>query len=80
MAAVELVDFVARSLVDDPDAVSVDVREEDGAQLIELHVAEDDMGKVIGRNGSVAKALRTLLKVVSAREGRAISLEIIQPE
>jgi predicted RNA-binding protein YlqC (UPF0109 family) len=80
MAAVELVDFVARSLVDDPDAVSVEVREEDGAQLIELHVAEDDMGKVIGRNGSVAKALRTLLKVVSAREGRAISLEIIQPE
>jgi predicted RNA-binding protein YlqC (UPF0109 family) len=80
MAAVELVDFVARSLVDDADAVSVDVREEDGAQLIELHVAEDDMGKVIGRNGSVAKALRTLLKVVSAREGRAISLEIIQPE
>ena len=69
MAAVELVDFVARSLVDDPDAVSVEVREEDGAQLIELHVAEDDMGKVIGRNGSVAKALRTLLKVVSAREG-----------
>jgi predicted RNA-binding protein YlqC (UPF0109 family) len=80
MAAVELVDFVARSLVDDPDAVSVDVREEDDMQLIELHVAEDDMGKVIGRNGSVAKALRTLLKVVSAREGRAISLEIIQPE
>jgi uncharacterized protein len=80
MAAVELVDFVARSLVDDPDAVSVAVRDEDGAQLIELHVAEDDMGKVIGRNGSVAKALRTLLKVVSAREGRAISLEIVQPE
>jgi predicted RNA-binding protein YlqC (UPF0109 family) len=80
MAAVELVDFVARSLVDDPDAVSVEVREEDGTQLIELHVAEDDMGKVIGRNGSVAKALRTLLKVVSAREGRAISLEIVQPE
>jgi predicted RNA-binding protein YlqC (UPF0109 family) len=80
MAAVELVDFVARSLVDDPEAVSVEVREEDGVQLIELHVAEDDMGKVIGRNGSVAKALRTLLKVVSAREGRAITLEIVQPE
>jgi predicted RNA-binding protein YlqC (UPF0109 family) len=50
----------------------------DGAtQVIELHVAEDDMGKVIGRNGSVAKALRTLLKVVSTREGRPISLEIV---
>jgi hypothetical protein len=80
VAAAALVDFVARSLVDDPDSVSVEVREEDGGQLIELHVAEDDMGKVIGRNGSVAKALRTLLKVVSAREGRAISLEIVQPE
>ncbi len=77
MAAVELVTFVARSLVDDPDAVSVEVHEEDGGQVIELTVAEDDMGKVIGRNGSVAKALRTLLKVVATREGQSISLEIV---
>ena len=77
MAAAELVDLVARSLVDDPDAVSVAVREEDGAQLIELHVAEDDMGKVIGRNGSVAKALRTLLKVTAARDGEPVQLEIV---
>ena len=63
--------------MDDPDAVRVEVHEEDGGQVIELTVAEDDMGKVIGRNGSVAKALRTLLKVVSARDGRAITLEII---
>jgi predicted RNA-binding protein YlqC (UPF0109 family) len=77
MAAVELVTYVARSLVDDPDAVSVEVHEEDGAQVIELSVAEDDMGKVIGRNGSVAKALRTLLKVVATREGQSISLEIV---
>ena len=77
MAAVELVTYVAKSLVDDPDAVSVEVHEEDGAQVIELSVAEDDMGKVIGRNGSVAKALRTLLKVVATREGQSISLEIV---
>jgi uncharacterized protein len=77
MAAVELVTFVAKSLVDDPDAVSVEVHDEDGGQVIELSVAEDDMGKVIGRNGSVAKALRTLLKVVATREGRPISLEIV---
>jgi hypothetical protein len=77
MAAVELVTFVAKSLVDDPDAVSVEVHEEDGGQVIELSVAEDDMGKVIGRNGSVAKALRTLLKVVATREGESISLEIV---
>jgi len=77
MAAVELVTYVAQSLVDDPDAVSVEVHDEDGGQVIELSVAEDDMGKVIGRNGSVAKALRTLLKVVATREGQSISLEIV---
>ncbi|HXG39622.1 MAG TPA: KH domain-containing protein [Candidatus Limnocylindrales bacterium] len=77
MGAVELVEYVARSLVDDPDAVRVEVIKERGQTTIELHVAEDDMGKVIGRNGSVAKALRTLLKVVAAREGEPIALEIV---
>jgi predicted RNA-binding protein YlqC (UPF0109 family) len=77
MAAVELVEYVAKSLVDQPDAVRVEVHEEDGGQVIELTVAEDDMGKVIGRNGSVAKALRTLLKVVAARDGQPVSLEIV---
>lgn len=77
MSASELVEFVAKALVDDPAAVSVDVQRDDSGTLIELHVAEEDMGKVIGRNGSVAKALRTLLKVVSTREGEPISLEIV---
>jgi hypothetical protein len=77
MSAIELVEFVAKSLVDEPDAVKVELVDEDGARVIELRVAEGDMGKVIGRNGSVAKALRTLLKVVAAREGESISLEII---
>jgi predicted RNA-binding protein YlqC (UPF0109 family) len=77
VSAPELVAYVAKALVDDPDAVSVEVQEDEGGQIIELHVAEDDMGKVIGRNGSVAKALRTLLKVVSTREGVPISLEIV---
>jgi predicted RNA-binding protein YlqC (UPF0109 family) len=76
MAAGELVEFVARSLVDDPDAVTVEVREGQEGTVIELRVAEDDMGKVIGRNGSVAKALRTLLKAMAARQGESISLEI----
>ncbi|MHB8459496.1 MAG: KH domain-containing protein, partial [Candidatus Limnocylindrales bacterium] len=59
MPAKELVEFVARSLVDDPAAVKVEeIRDAEGT-VLELHVAEDDMGKVIGRNGSVAKALRT---------------------
>ena len=77
MAAAELVEYVARSLVDDPEQVSVQIHDEPEGKVIELHVAEEDMGKVIGRNGSVAKALRTLLKVVSAREGEPISLEIV---
>jgi predicted RNA-binding protein YlqC (UPF0109 family) len=77
MAAKELVEYIAKSLVDDPAAVQVDVQEDQEGTVIELHVAEDDMGKVIGRNGSVAKAMRTLLKVMSAREGESISLEIV---
>ena len=77
MAAVELVEYVAKSLVDEPDAVSVSATQDGEGTVIELHVAEDDMGKVIGRNGSVAKALRTLLKVMAAREGEPISLEIV---
>ncbi len=77
MSAPDLVEFVARSLVDDPDAVSVEVHQEDGATVIELHVADDDMGKVIGRNGSVAKAMRTLLRVVATRQGEDVSLEIV---
>ena len=77
MAARELVEYIAKSLVDDPAAVQVDVQEDQEGTVIELHVAEDDMGKVIGRTGSVAKAMRTLLKVMSAREGESISLEIV---
>ena len=77
MAAKELVEYVARSLVDDPDAVKVEVVVEEGGTVIELHVAEVVMGKVIGRNGSVAKALRTLLKVTAARDGESVQLEIL---
>lgn len=77
MSAESLVEYVAKSLVDEPDAVAVKVIDDPEGRVIELHVAEGDMGKVIGRNGSVAKALRTLLKVVAAREGESISLEIV---
>ncbi len=77
MSAQSLVEYVAKSLVDEPDAVEVKVIDDSEGRVIELHVAEGDMGKVIGRNGSVAKALRTLLKVVAAREGESISLEIV---
>jgi uncharacterized protein len=77
MSAESLVEYVAKSLVDEPDEVSINVVDDEGGRVIELHVAEGDMGKVIGRNGSVAKAMRTLLKVVAAREGESVSLEIV---
>lgn len=77
MSAKALVEYVAKSLVDDPEAVNVTEIEDEEGTVIELHVAEDDMGKVIGRNGSVAKALRTLLKVWAAREGTSVQLEIV---
>ena len=77
MAAADLVEYVAKSLVDDPEAVKVEVVNGEDGTIIELHVAESDMGKVSGRNGSVAKALRTLLKVTSARSGEPVSLEIV---
>jgi len=78
MAAADLVEYVAKSLVDDPEAVKVEVVSGDEGTIIELRVADSDMGKVIGRNGSVAKALRTLLKVTSARNGEPVSLEIVE--
>jgi len=77
MSAESLVEYVAKALVDEPESVSVKAVEDQDGRVIELHVAESDMGKVIGRNGSVAKAMRTLLKVVAAREGESISLEIL---
>ena len=77
MSAESLVEYVAKALVDEPDAVEVKAVDDPEGRVIELHVAETDMGKVIGRNGSVAKAMRTLLKVVAAREGESISLEIV---
>ena len=77
MAAKELVEYVAKSLIDDPGSVTVNEVEDGDGTVIELHVAEDDMGKVIGRNGSVAKALRTLLKVTAARDGEPVQLEIL---
>ena len=77
MAAADLVEYVAKSLVDDPEAVTVEIVTGEDGTVIELHVAEADMGKVIGRNGSVAKALRTLLKVSAARQGGSVTLEIL---
>ncbi|MBN1965404.1 MAG: KH domain-containing protein [Anaerolineae bacterium] len=73
----ELVEYIAKSLVDDPSEVSVDEVQDRNTTTLELHVAQEDMGRVIGRNGRVANAMRTLLRVVASREGTRINLEIM---
>ena len=72
----ELLAWIARGLVDDPDSVRVERIEEDDAVVLRLHVADDDVGKVIGRQGRVARALRTVVRSASARADRRIMLEI----
>jgi len=72
----ELIEFLARSLVDDPDAVRVEEEQEGDRIVYRLYVADDDMGKVIGKQGRIANAMRDLLKVAAVREGAYASLEI----
>ncbi len=73
----ELVEFIARSLVADPTEVKVVERLDRGAIRLELTVAEEDMGKVIGRNGRVANAMRALLRAAAARKGTRATLDIL---
>ena len=72
----ELLTFVARSLVDDPDQVSVQVTEGPEAIILELHVAEEDMGKVIGKQGRIAKAIRAVVKAATAKDSKPVFVEI----
>jgi uncharacterized protein len=74
----EIVEYLARRLVDDPDAVRVDEVERDGAIVLQLHVARDDVGKVIGRQGRIARALRTVVRAAAARREQRVLLEIIE--
>lgn len=74
----ELVEYLARRLVESPDAVSVDEVDEDGALVIRLHVAEEDLGRVIGRSGRIARALRTLVRAGGAHGDRRVLLEIVE--
>jgi len=75
----ELLAYLARELVDDPDAVRVETDERDGALVLVLHVAPDDVGKVIGRQGRIIRALRTLVRAGAAHEGRRVLVEIADP-
>jgi uncharacterized protein len=73
----DLVEYLAKALVDKPDEVRVERSERDGAIVLELHVAPDDVGKVIGRQGRVARALRTLVRASGARSNERALLEIV---
>ena len=73
----ELLTYVARNLVDNPDAVSVTESQSDGETVLELRVAPEDMGKVIGRQGRIAKEIRTLIRSVAQRTGKRVSVEIV---
>ena len=72
----ELIAVIAKSLVDNPEEVTVSVREKDHLVVYELHVASADMGKVIGKQGRIAKAIRTVLKAEAVREDKRVSLDI----
>ncbi len=76
----ELLAYLARELVDDPDAVRVETEEREEGVVHVLHVAADDVGKVIGRNGRIARALRTLVRATGSRDGRRVFVEIADPE
>jgi predicted RNA-binding protein YlqC (UPF0109 family) len=73
----DLLEYLAKSLVDEPDAVRVVRSEREDAVVLELHVAPDDVGKVIGRQGRVARALRTLVRASGGRRHERAVLEIV---
>ncbi|MDE6924179.1 MAG: KH domain-containing protein [Acetatifactor sp.] len=73
----ELVEVVAKALVDNPDEVVVTEKNEGRNTVIELHVAASDMGKVIGKQGRIAKAIRSVVKAASSKENRRVDVEIV---
>ncbi len=74
----ELVAYLARALVDHPDEVRVERTERDDAVLLRLHVASDDLGKVIGRQGRLVRALRTVVRAGGSKRGERVLLEIVE--
>ena len=73
----ELLLYMAKNLVDDPDAVTVTEVDDEEGKVLELRVAPGDMGKVIGRQGRIAKEIRTIVKTVAQRTGEKVSVEIV---
>lgn len=75
----EFVAYLVKNMVNDPDRVDIRSREDRGELLIEIRVAPEDVGKVVGRKGNVIRSLRTLAGTIGARMGRRIHLEVMQP-
>ncbi len=73
----ELVEVIAKALVDDPDSVVVTEREEKKLTVLELKVADSDMGKVIGKQGRIAKAIRSVVKAAAAKEDKKVVVDIV---
>lgn len=73
----DLVEYIAKSLVDDPDGVAVNMVEGEKSTILELRVSPDDIGKVIGKHGRIAKAVRTILSASATKTGKRIVLEIL---
>ena len=74
----ELLEVIAKSLVDEPSAVSVSEKEGEHAVILELRVADADMGKVIGKQGRIAKSIRTVMKAAANHENKKVVVEIVQ--
>jgi predicted RNA-binding protein YlqC (UPF0109 family) len=74
----EVLEYIARNLVDEPDAVEVTEEERDGAVVLKLSVATEDMGKIIGRGGRTARAIRDVVRAASTRSGVTIVVEIVE--
>ena len=73
----DLVEVIAKALVDHPDEVSVSEKKEGRTTVLELHVAEGDMGKVIGKQGRIAKAIRAVVKAAAAKEDKRVVVDIV---
>jgi predicted RNA-binding protein YlqC (UPF0109 family) len=73
----ELVEFMAKSLVDNPDSVTVNEVNEEQSIILKLTVAPEDMGKIIGKQGRIAKAIRTVIKAVAVKQNKRVIVEII---
>ena len=73
----ELLEFIAKSKVTDPESVQVEVVEKENLTVLKLHVAESDMGKVIGKQGRIAKAIRTVIKSAGSRENKKVVVDIL---